>query len=405
MEGTRKFGAPPKRQLAPGERFQLGIRVTAELKRRLDAAAEVTGRSQSQEAELRLERSFQREDLLAEVLSQTYARPLAGLLLAIGTAMTRSGLLEDWARSPDNASQLDEHWLNDATAFNEAVVAATALLNAARPPGQIEEARTSAGLAIAKAMAIWIQPGGPDNPFASGHLSSIRSLLGPIATRITLGEDPHLAEPSPNRLLPPAPTSPNQSRLVPILTAAQAIEAAGKYRGSPARWGDPNVALVRTACGPRVFALEVFNTKESDVFAPGDLLVLDPDKQPAHCDWVLIKHENRPVLARYFDGLRDKWRSMTPEKKRRISAELARLRAELEASGADRMAIIARHKDLLRQHDAENFLLTNNQSRRHAINDPSSICAVVIECTKSRPMKGPTTFADFRESFIATRSK
>ena len=45
---------PPK----PGERVPLGLRVTPEMKERLEAAAIKNGRSLSQEAELRLERSL-----------------------------------------------------------------------------------------------------------------------------------------------------------------------------------------------------------------------------------------------------------------------------------------------------------------------------------------------------------
>lgn len=45
---------PPKE----GERVQLGLRVTPEMKRRLEAAATKRGRSLSQEAELRLEGSL-----------------------------------------------------------------------------------------------------------------------------------------------------------------------------------------------------------------------------------------------------------------------------------------------------------------------------------------------------------
>ena len=77
MESPKKFGAPPKRQPRKGERFQLGIRVTSEMKRRLDAAAEQTGRSQSQEVELRLERSFERAGLLPDVLALAYGKELA----------------------------------------------------------------------------------------------------------------------------------------------------------------------------------------------------------------------------------------------------------------------------------------------------------------------------------------
>ena len=63
----RKLGRP-KKAGQPGERVSLGLRVTADLKTRLDAAADDSGRSQSQEAELRLERSFN-EDRTAEEIS------------------------------------------------------------------------------------------------------------------------------------------------------------------------------------------------------------------------------------------------------------------------------------------------------------------------------------------------
>jgi len=83
----RKFGAPPKRDPEPGERFQLGVRVTAELKRKLDAAAEQSGRSQSQEAELRLEHTFDRQDLLSEVLTLAYGKEIAADLMWLGETM------------------------------------------------------------------------------------------------------------------------------------------------------------------------------------------------------------------------------------------------------------------------------------------------------------------------------
>jgi hypothetical protein len=55
-----RMGRPTKKPAA-GERAPLGLRVTAEIKQKLDAAAAKSGRSQSQEAELRLERSFAEE--------------------------------------------------------------------------------------------------------------------------------------------------------------------------------------------------------------------------------------------------------------------------------------------------------------------------------------------------------
>jgi hypothetical protein len=84
---TRKIGAPPKRDPLPGERFTIATRVSPTLKRRLDAAAEESGRSQAQETELRLERSFDRTDLLTEVLTLAYDKEIAEDLIWIGKVM------------------------------------------------------------------------------------------------------------------------------------------------------------------------------------------------------------------------------------------------------------------------------------------------------------------------------
>ena len=48
----------------PGERTALSLRVTAETKQKLEAVALETGRSISQEAEIRIEQSFEREWIL-----------------------------------------------------------------------------------------------------------------------------------------------------------------------------------------------------------------------------------------------------------------------------------------------------------------------------------------------------
>jgi TraY domain len=63
-QGRKSRGGRPRREPDPGERVKLGLRVTPEVKAQLDAAAEQNGRSQSQEAELRLERSFEQDPLL-----------------------------------------------------------------------------------------------------------------------------------------------------------------------------------------------------------------------------------------------------------------------------------------------------------------------------------------------------
>lgn len=80
-------GRPRKAKAKPGDRIQLGVRVTNEIKARLDGAAKDSGRSLSQEAEFRIERSFERENLLYETFEIAYGRQLAGLLMAAAGAM------------------------------------------------------------------------------------------------------------------------------------------------------------------------------------------------------------------------------------------------------------------------------------------------------------------------------
>ena len=82
----KRIGRPTKKP-KPGERVPLGLRVTADMKKRLEKAAIKSGRSISQEAELRLERSLDvsrhlviaQGDLWSPVLIQK-----GNLLVALG---------------------------------------------------------------------------------------------------------------------------------------------------------------------------------------------------------------------------------------------------------------------------------------------------------------------------------
>lgn len=77
QEGSRKHAAR-KKDGAPypprcaGCSISLGLKVTAEIKNKLDEAARLNGRTQSQEAEFRLEQSFGHQGLLAEIMMLTY---------------------------------------------------------------------------------------------------------------------------------------------------------------------------------------------------------------------------------------------------------------------------------------------------------------------------------------------
>lgn len=129
MKGTKRTGRPAKTAQA-GQRVSLGLKVTAEIKNRLDEAAGKNGRTQSQEAELRLERSFDRDDLLAEILNMRYGPDFAPVIYLIAEAMAGAGSFASAVNEND-----PRDWLNDAFSFNEAALAAHAIIEWLRPPG------------------------------------------------------------------------------------------------------------------------------------------------------------------------------------------------------------------------------------------------------------------------------
>ena len=66
-----------------GQRVSLGLKVTPKIKNQLDAAAKLNGRTQSQEAEVRLENSFRNEHVLDEVIDLHFGRSNGDLLLSL----------------------------------------------------------------------------------------------------------------------------------------------------------------------------------------------------------------------------------------------------------------------------------------------------------------------------------
>src|SRR3954468_22244904 len=80
-------GRPPTH----GERFPLGLRVSKHVKQQLNEAAKASGRSLSQEAELRLESSFKAQNAVFDALDLAFGRHWTGLLLAIAHVAQVSG--------------------------------------------------------------------------------------------------------------------------------------------------------------------------------------------------------------------------------------------------------------------------------------------------------------------------
>src|ERR1051326_7129580 len=123
MEQSKsKGGRPPIRHRKPGERVPLGLRVTLGVKELLDQAARKSGRSQSQEAELRLEQSFAERayppeiGALAELLARTMAE--TGNFITGANRWSGHGVT---------------YWPDDPYAYDQAVKAALQLLLWGRP--------------------------------------------------------------------------------------------------------------------------------------------------------------------------------------------------------------------------------------------------------------------------------
>ncbi len=134
-EKKRKPGRPGRPRKF-GERVPLGLRVTPELKIKLDSAAKASGRSQSQEAELRLEQSLKSEEALYKALDLAYGGELTALVLALARALHLTGTRAVFVGDMTKVDAKD--WMLDPYAFDQAVHAANRVLEAFRPRGKVE---------------------------------------------------------------------------------------------------------------------------------------------------------------------------------------------------------------------------------------------------------------------------
>jgi predicted transcriptional regulator len=184
-------GGRPGREPAEGERVKLGLRVTPEVKRRLDAAAEQNGRSQSQEAEFRLERSFDRQDLLSDVLKAEFEPTLAGIILATGRIMSVHGSTAEALLGLHNylleaPPDLDDNWATDPRALELALVLAITFLTLLRPtekeaqPVDADDRRHFMSMAYTRLRSLLDDTPKKKLPAHTiNYEERIRSLLGP----------------------------------------------------------------------------------------------------------------------------------------------------------------------------------------------------------------------------------
>jgi hypothetical protein len=111
----------------------LGLRVTPDLKRALDDAAERSGRSQSQEAEFRIERSFAEERSMIEALELAYGSELAFMVQAVAEAMKEAGRSVGFMET--RTLEGSRKWWDHPYAFSQAAQAAVAVLVGVKPAG------------------------------------------------------------------------------------------------------------------------------------------------------------------------------------------------------------------------------------------------------------------------------
>jgi hypothetical protein len=119
-----------------GKRYPLNMRTTFELRRELEAAANASGRSLAQEAELRIERSFRDQRFIFEILEAVYGRGAAGILSVIGHVMKIAGRNVGFAAT--QTLEGAEHWWNDPYAYDQVVRGINRILREAAPDGKIE---------------------------------------------------------------------------------------------------------------------------------------------------------------------------------------------------------------------------------------------------------------------------
>ena len=177
-----------------GQRASLGLKVTPDIKNRLDQVARANGRTQSQEAEARLDQSFQEEKRIPEVMRRVYGPQLAGFLMLIGEILREVGPQIGYSltRKPEGSY----NWLNYRFAFDQANEAITLVMKAIRPKDDpnilndserdevewLEEYRKGIGRGFALSALGLVA----DRARAVGAVdpAEIGELLGPAADRI-----------------------------------------------------------------------------------------------------------------------------------------------------------------------------------------------------------------------------
>jgi hypothetical protein len=149
-----------------GKRVSLGLKVTPEIKNKLDEAAKDNGRTQSQEAEYRIEQTFRGSEYLSQAMELAYGARVAVFLTVLGR-----GLREIAARGGETAGDdwlgADPELSNDALGLIDEILASFGVRRSENP-GHI-------GLTIGRILA---------NALSNPDGSRLKSWAGPLNTKL-----------------------------------------------------------------------------------------------------------------------------------------------------------------------------------------------------------------------------
>lgn len=140
MEQTPKRG--PGRPTVERRRVPTAMRITPDLRDKIVARAEATGRSITQEMEMLLEQGLRDEDAFKGTVARMYGRQFGGVLLVLARAMYLAGSESlrgrESLRTPRAgvAEEVVAGWLREPWAYEQAVRAANTVLEAYRPEGE-----------------------------------------------------------------------------------------------------------------------------------------------------------------------------------------------------------------------------------------------------------------------------
>jgi hypothetical protein len=117
-----------------GKRYPLNMRTTFEVRRELERAAAVTGRSLAQEAEHRIQQTFQNQKVLQEALDLSFGPQISGLLMVIGDVMRTTAQTVSFTSAGDPSI---ENWSEDPVVYGAVAKAVATVFDQHNPQGEL----------------------------------------------------------------------------------------------------------------------------------------------------------------------------------------------------------------------------------------------------------------------------